>query len=84
MDELEHQSSITQTQPMEEMASVLMHELAQPLTAINAYISGCIYRLANGSEDKAPLLTAMNKILQNIEYAEHLTHRMKTNIKFEL
>lgn len=81
MDELEHQDLIAQAQSMEKIASILIHELAQPLTAINAYISGCIYRLSNGSEDHEPLLKAMNKILQNIEYAEHITHRMKTNIK---
>lgn len=56
----------------EEVMSALMHELAQPLTAINAYMHGLIHRLSNGAQEQEPLLNAMNKIMQNIECAEQI------------
>ena len=62
---------------MEEMASTLAHELAQPLTAINVYLGGCIYRLSHGIQTKEPLLFAMNKILENIDIAGKIIKRMK-------
>lgn len=45
-----------------EMATILAHELNQPLTAIAGYAEGCIDRLRSGVADPAELAQAMERV----------------------
>ncbi len=57
----------------------MVHELAQPLTTISVYIRGCIYRLTTGTPEKEVLLHAMNKVMQDIEHAQQIIHRINNS-----
>ncbi|MDP1604281.1 MAG: hypothetical protein Q8M03_13560 [Legionella sp.] len=63
-----------------EFTHTLAHELAQPLTTISVYISGCIYRLTTGTPEKQTILHVMNKIMQEIECAQQIILRMNNYI----
>lgn len=45
-----------------EEISLLAHELAQPLTVINSYLSGCIYRLQEKTIADDELILVLNSI----------------------
>jgi len=70
-------AQITRTTSMNQMVSTLAHELNQPLTAINSYISGCIHRIEAGTLQKEELLSIMKKAVKNAELAGNIIHRMK-------
>lgn len=65
---------------MSEMASVFAHEINQPLTAIIAYSSSCLY-LVNAKSDSekihSKLLLPLEKIAQQAEHAGNIIHSMK-------
>ncbi len=77
-EELAHLARINS---MGEMASTLAHELNQPLTVINTYLSGCILRLEQGKSDPAAIIQAMKKAMQNVTLAGEIIHRMKNFVR---
>lgn len=52
--------------------SVLLHELSQPLTVINAYVSGCIRRLEENVFDKKEIIDVLKSVNQQVEVAGKL------------
>lgn len=74
--EASHQVERAQAPFDESVVCSLMHELAQPLTTVSAYVGGCIYRLSKGAKDQELILSAMRKAMQDIEYAQHIMLRM--------
>lgn len=65
-----------------ELASALAHELAQPLTAINNFITGCIRRLNSNTNQKKALLEALQQAAEQAERAGQIIHRMKNFIQY--
>ncbi len=55
-----------------EMASLLSHELNQPLAAISSYATGSLNRLQGGGVDTADLAMAMRRIAEQVERAGKL------------
>lgn len=72
---------IARVNSMGEMASALAHELNQPLTAINSYVSGCIHRLEKNTYEKDQIIDVLKKTMQNAELAGQIIHRMKNFIR---
>lgn len=80
----QHQAELNQVAKMNslgELASTLAHELTQPLTAINNFITGSIKKLAHGSGYDAAVLDALQQAAQQAERAGQLIHRMKDFIR---
>jgi PAS domain S-box-containing protein len=65
-----------------ELASTLAHELAQPLTAINNFITGCIRRLNSNTNQKKALLEALQQAAEQAERAGQIIHRMKNFVRY--
>lgn len=65
-----------------ELASALAHELAQPLTAINNFITGCIRRLNSNASQKKALLEALQQAAEQTERAGQIIHRMKNFVRY--
>ncbi len=74
-------SRVARVNSMGEMASALAHELSQPLTVINTYVSGCIHRLEGGVKDTTLIIHAMKKAMLNVELAGAIIHRMKNFVR---
>jgi two-component system sensor kinase FixL len=77
-----HQQSalnhVSKMNSLGEFSSALAHELTQPLTAINNYITGCIKRLnLHTSQDKFLLHEALQQAAKQAERAGKIIHRMK-------
>lgn len=72
---------IARVSSMGEMASALAHELNQPLTVINSYVSGCIHRLEKNTDEKESIIDAMKKAMQHVELAGQIIHRMKNFVR---
>lgn len=66
-----------QASSLGEMASVLMHELTQPLTIINNFISGCIYRLKADNYQRDELLEMLREAEQETLRAGIIVYQMK-------
>lgn len=60
-----------------EMASMLAHELNQPLAAIANFARGIARRLAQGPTDPAPLIGAANEIAEQAERAAGVLDRIR-------
>ena len=65
---------------MGEMASMLAHELNQPLSAIANYCNGCIARMQAGAS-KEELLSAMLKAVAQAERAGKIITRIRAFVK---
>lgn len=60
-----------------EMATMLAHELNQPLAAITNYSMGCVRRLRSGNWQEAELLEAMEKGAAQAERASKVIQRVR-------
>lgn len=60
-----------------EMASLLAHELNQPLAAIANYNTGCVNRLRSGNWQARELLEAMEKSVVQARRAGSIIHRVR-------
>lgn len=59
----------------EPIPQTLIHDLAQPLTTVSFYMWSCVHEITNGDQDIKSILHAMDKALQDIEYAQQIiTH----------
>lgn len=76
-------ANLVRLSSMGEMASIISHEISQPLVVINTYIAGCIRRLNEPTFNKHDIIAAMRKANEFVEVAGTLIHRMKTYIKNE-
>jgi C4-dicarboxylate-specific signal transduction histidine kinase len=65
---------------MGEMASMLAHEINQPLSAIANYCSGCVARLEAGADAEA-VLPAMKKASAQAERAGKIIRRIREFVK---
>jgi signal transduction histidine kinase len=65
---------------MGEMASMLAHEINQPLSAIANYCSGCVARLEGGAAGEA-VLPAMKKASAQAERAGKIIRRIREFVK---
>lgn len=66
---------------MGEMASMLAHELNQPLTAISNYSMGCVSRIDGGCADLTQLRAAMEKASLQAQRAAGIIRRMGDFVK---
>ena len=76
----QHQLDISRAERinlMNEMASVIAHELNQPLAAITLYAQGCIRRLKSQNYKIEELLNVMNLVAKQSERAGEIMHRLK-------
>lgn len=60
-----------------ELASALAHELTQPLTAINNFVTGCVHRLKAGAHQNQELLEIMREVESQASRAGEIIHHMK-------
>lgn len=60
-----------------EMASALVHELGQPLTACQSYLAGMRHRLAKELRDRPDLLTALDRIAAHVDRASEITRNVR-------
>lgn len=60
-----------------EMASALVHELGQPLTACQSYLMGMRHRLAEELQDRPELLTALDRISAHVDRASEITRNVR-------
>ncbi len=82
--QLRHQQKINQAakvSSMGELASLLAHELAQPLTAINNFTVGCVRRLESGRYQQQELLSVMKEAAQQAERAGKIIHSIKDFVR---
>ncbi|MFT3757640.1 PAS domain S-box protein [Thauera sp.] len=66
---------------MGEMASMLAHELNQPLSAIANYCAGCVTRMQGGSWKPEDVLAAMQKASFQAERAGKIIRRVREFVK---
>ncbi len=66
---------------MGEMASGLAHELNQPLSAINTYVSGCIRRINMGTDKPDEILNALKLTVQQAERADSIIRRLRSFVR---
>jgi PAS domain S-box-containing protein len=66
---------------MGEMASMLAHELNQPLAAIANYCAGCVSRMEEGEWQATDLLAAMKKASAQAERAGKIVRRVREFVK---
>jgi signal transduction histidine kinase len=64
-----------------EMASSLAHEINQPLTAISAYIKGCVRRLESKKEVTPEIIEILNEASAQAERAGEVVHRIKNYVR---
>ena len=67
-----------------EVLSVITHEVNQPLTAINAFCQGMIYKLKNSlsqQDEIKPFASNLEKILAQANHIEQILHRMRERTK---
>lgn len=62
---------------MGEMASVVAHEINQPLSAILSYAQGCVRRLRTGSGRPEELAAAMEQVAQQARRAGQIIARVR-------
>ena len=72
--ELAHFARVTS---VGEMATVLAHELNQPLTAINVYADSCIQQLESGKQDNNRLHDALVQIAQQGQRAANIIRNLR-------
>ncbi|HBI21103.1 MAG TPA: hypothetical protein DDY37_00690 [Legionella sp.] len=76
------QANVSQISYLNEITSVLAHELNQPLTSVKNYISGCVRRLEQTPSIKSEsILDAMHHASKGISLAGDIVHRMKNFIR---
>ncbi|MDR7188169.1 C4-dicarboxylate-specific signal transduction histidine kinase [Microbacterium sp. BE35] len=63
---------------MGELTGVLIHEISQPLAAIDNYISGCIARLASGSFSPEELIEALRLAHRETSRAGSITSSIRS------
>ncbi len=78
--ELAHASRLATTG---EMASVIAHEINQPLSAIANYAQGCVRRIRAGSGSPADLLVAMEEVAAQAERAGEIIRRVRSFVRKE-
>ncbi len=66
-----------------EMASILAHEINQPLFAIVNYAKGCVRRLRSGSGDTSEILEAMEIVASQAERAGEIVRRLRAFVRKE-
>ncbi len=66
---------------MGEMASGLAHELNQPLSAINTYVSGCIRRINMGIDKQDEILNALKLTVEQAERADSIIRRLRSFVR---
>jgi hypothetical protein len=76
-------SKTTQVHDFTRIFAELAHELAQPLTAINNYMAGCVKRLQSGAVSTNVLLDALQESIQQLERAEQIIYRMKNVVQYD-
>lgn len=64
-----------------EMASLLAHELTQPLMVISTYVSGCLNHLHKEKFDKMQLINAMEKVVEHVNIVGEAIHSMKNSVR---
>ncbi len=64
-----------------EMASSLAHEINQPLTAISAYVKGCVRRLENKNEVTPEIMDILIEASNQAERAGAVVHRIKNYVR---
>lgn len=75
-----HQLELTQvarSNSMGELASVLAHEINQPLAVIVNYVNGCIRRLESNNYKIPEILNVMRLVSKQAELAGKIMHHMK-------
>lgn len=72
--QLEHVSRLSS---MGEMASVLAHQLNNPLSAVANYARGCVRRLESGSFDKIELINVLNDVVGQANRASTTIQRLR-------
>lgn len=75
-----HQSElahVARLNTMGEMASMLAHELNQPLAAIVNYTQGCVRRLRSGVGDPSDLCAVMDEVRGQAERAGEIIRRLR-------
>lgn len=60
-----------------EIAADIVHEIHQPLTAIQSYAHACIKRLESGQSDSAKLLELLGKIAKNTTNTSEKIRRLR-------
>jgi PAS domain S-box-containing protein len=66
---------------MGEMASLLAHELNQPLAAISNYSMGSVARIKSGRAELADILPALEKATQQAQRAGNVIRRIREFVK---
>ena len=66
---------------MGEMASLLAHELNQPLAAISNYSMGSVARIKSGKAELADILPALEKATQQAQRAGNVIRRIREFVK---
>ena len=62
---------------MGEMATGIAHELNQPLTAVAAYVDGCLRRLAAGEEMSDGIIQTLRKASDQAYRAGEIISRLR-------
>ena len=81
---LSHQAElahVARLSTMGEMASGLAHELNQPLSAINTYVSGCIRRINMGTDEPEEIINALQLTVQQAERADNIIRRLRSFVR---
>lgn len=75
-----HQLELTQvarSNSMGELASVIAHEINQPLAVIVNYVNGCVRRLESNNYKISEILNVMRLVSKQAELAGKIMHHMK-------
>jgi len=78
LDELAHVSRLSS---LGEVASVLAHEIRQPLNSIASYTAACINLLGNGDTDPAQLRGALERVADNATRAGQIVRNLHSWVR---
>ena len=74
-------AEIVRSNSLGEVASSLAHEINQPLTAISAYINGCIKRLEHKKEVTPEIMKVLIETSSQADRAGKVIHRIKNFVR---
>ena len=70
-------ANLVRIRGMRELVYFLAHEMSQPLMVISAYVSGCIRRMEENTDDRVQIIHAMKAVDKQVERAGKLINSMK-------
>ena len=72
---------LTQTNVMHEIASLLAHELSNPLTIIKSYVEGCLIHLQQKKFNIDQIVENMKKVSAQVNYLGEITQNVKNYVR---